>query len=219
MPRRSLGVTGFVLAGGRSRRMGMPKEKLVLEGETMLDRQIRLLRSVSRSAAVIGARASGGDSGNARLVGMSADAPVTGDLPVISDVLPGRGPLGGIYSGLTWTRTEFNLFLACDLPFVNARLLRYIVQRALAGGADVTIPACREGEYQPLCAVYRRRARRAIRANLARGQNKVTGFFPRVRCRVIPWSEVARAGFPPRVFDNMNTPEEYDAAKQSIDSA
>src|SRR5437016_4184166 len=216
MPKRSLCITGFVLAGGRSRRMGIPKENLVLGGERMLDRQIRLLRSVSRSVAAIGA---GADSGNSRLVDTWVDEPVTGGVPVMSDVIQGRGPLGGIYSGLSWTRTEFNLFLACDLPFVNARLLRYIVERALAGGADVTIPECREGAYQPLCAVYRRRARHAVRANLARGQNKVTRFFPRVHCCVIPWSEVARAGFPPRVFDNMNTPEEYDAAKQSIDSA
>jgi molybdopterin-guanine dinucleotide biosynthesis protein A len=210
MPNRSLWVTGFVLAGGRSRRMGMPKENLVLEGERMLDRQMRLLRSVSRSVAVVGAGASGIGVGHAELVGAFADT------PFIADVIPARGPLGGIYSGLRSTRTEFNLFLACDLPFVNARLLRFILQRALAGGADVTIPECREGEYQPLCAVYRRRARRAIRMNLARGQNKVTRFFPHVHCCVISWSEIARAGFPPRVFDNMNTPEEYDAARQSI---
>jgi molybdenum cofactor guanylyltransferase len=210
MSKLSLGVTGLVLAGGRSRRMGMPKENLVLEGERMLDRQVRLLRSVSRSVAVVAAGASGSGSGNAKVEGVSVDA------PLIGDVIPARGPLGGIYSGLRWTRTEFNLFLACDLPFVNARLLRLIVERALAGRADVTIPECREGEYQPLCAVYRRRARNAIRANLARGQNKVTRFFPHVHCCLISWSEIARAGFPPRVFDNMNTPEEYDAAKQTI---
>src|SRR5947199_10316392 len=125
MADRLLGITGCVRAGGRSRGMGIPKETLVLGGERMLDRQVRVLRSVSRSVAAIGAGANSGDSGNAKLAGVWVDAPLIGGVPVISDVLPGRGPLGGIYSGLSWTRTEFNLFLACDLPFVNARLLRY----------------------------------------------------------------------------------------------
>src|SRR2546428_9486967 len=202
MPKRSLRVTGFVLAGGRSRRMGIPKENLVLGGERMLDRQIRLLRSVSRSVAAIGA---GANSGNSRLVDTWVDAPVIGGVPVMSDVIPGRGPLGGIYSGLSWTRTEFNLFLACDLPFVEARFLRYLAAKALACGADVTVPESPDGKLQPLAAVYRRRARAAVKASLESGENKVTRFYSDVLCEVVKWPEIAHAGFPQRIFDNMNT--------------
>ena len=141
---------------------------------------------------------------------------ISTDAPLISDFIPGRGPLGGIYSGLRATRTEFNMFLACDLPFVSARLLRFVIERAVVGEADVTVPESRDGEYQPLCAVYRKRALPAIRASLARGQNKVMRFFRYIQCCVISWAELAGEGFPAWVFDNMNTPEEYQAVKRTI---
>ena len=105
MGRRFSSLSGFVLAGGESRRMGQPKPLLALAGETMIERQVRLLRSICRSVAVIG---------------LSDGLPPV-DVPSIPDVIRGRGPLGGIFSGLLRTRTEFNLFLGCDLPFVPAR--------------------------------------------------------------------------------------------------
>jgi hypothetical protein len=105
MGRRFSSLSGFVLAGGESRRMGQPKPLLALAGETMLEHQVRLLRSICRSVAVIGL----------------LDGLTSADVPIIPDIIQRRGPLGGIFSGLLRTRTEFNLFLGCDLPFVPAR--------------------------------------------------------------------------------------------------
>ncbi len=192
-------ITGFVLAGGVSRRMGQPKPKLELGGETMLERQIRLLRMVSRSVAVLGPPGS--------YLGLA--------VPIFPDEVPSRGPLGGLYTGLHRTHTEYNLFLGCDLPFMEARFLRFLSQRALESQADVTVPESRDG-YEPLCAVYRRRALGAVRASLMAGENKVSRFFLRVRCRRIFWREIARAGFAPRIFDNMNTPGDYAEAVQRL---
>ncbi len=213
MPQRFLDVTGFVLAGGASRRMGRPKAALVLGGETMLERQVRLLGSVSRTVVVLGPAAGSGISeGLIRSL-------VPHGVPVIPDELPGRGPLGGIYTGLRRTRTEFNLFLGCDLPFMPARFLRALCEWALGSGADVTVPESPARGLEPLAAVYRRRALPIVRASLRRGQNKVTSFYPCVRCLVLRWPEIARSGFSARIFDNINTPEDYQRALRRVEAS
>jgi molybdopterin-guanine dinucleotide biosynthesis protein A len=200
MRQRFPSITGFVLAGGASQRMGQDKSKLLVAGEALLQRQIRLLHSVCRSVAVLGPPQS--------FAGL--------EVPVFPDERPGRGPLGGLYTGLLQTRTEFNLFLGCDLPFMEASFLRYLCRRALERQADVTVPESRHHEFEPLCAVYRRRALGAVRRSLDSGENKVTRFFSRVRCEMIPWPEVSRAGFSPRIFVNMNTPQDYEEAKRLV---
>ena len=83
-------------------------------------------------------------------------------------------------------------------------------ERAIACGADATVPESVEHRLQPLAAVYRRRALGAVRASLARGENKVTRFYSRVRCQVLPWRDIARQGFARRIFDNMNMPDDYE---------
>lgn len=182
--------------------MGCPKAMLRIEGETMLDRQIRVLGSVARQVVVVG--------GNPEYL-------TSPDVPMAQDAVLRRGPLAGIYTALLQTRTDFNLVLASDLPFVSRRLLRYLAARAVAAGSDVTIPRSREGRFQPLCAVYRRRALYAIRISLASGQNKLSSFFPRVRCQAVPWRDLARAGFQPSVFNNMNTPEDYEYVRKRLE--
>jgi molybdenum cofactor guanylyltransferase len=203
MRHRFLSVTGFVLAGGASRRMGSDKALLRLGQETLLERQVRLLLMVCHSVAVIGS--------TRKLPGF--------EVPVIADELPGHGPLGGIYTGLRQARTEFSLFLGCDMPFMEARFLRYICARALVAGADVVIPETPGQGVQPLSAVYRRRAQAAIRNSLASGDNKVSRFFSRVSCLILRWPEIARGGFAPSLFANVNTPEDFAAAKRKIESS
>jgi len=200
VPSRILQLSGFVLAGGESRRMGSPKPLLTLGGETMLERQLHLLRRMCRGVAVVGA---------------PPGLPAIG-VPVWADELPGRGPLGGIYTGLKHSRMEYNLFLGCDLPFMEARFLRFLARLAIGEQADVTVPEASDRRLQPLAAVYRRRALGAIRARLQAGVNKTSSFFQRVCCRVVRWPEIARAGFSSRVFANINTPGDYEAAKQLI---
>lgn len=189
-------VGAYVMAGGAGRRMGGPKAALVLAGETMLERQLRLLGAQFRPLAV---------------VGYAGDRAGLG-VPVFEDEFRGRGPLAGIDTGLRHARWEFNLFVACDLPFLEPRFCEFLCCRALSSLADVTVPASPDGRWQPLCAVYRRRLRTLIRAQLVEGRNKVDAFFPRVRTERIGWAEIARRGFSPRIFDNMNTREDYRQA-------
>ncbi len=200
MAYRFASVTGYVLAGGTSRRMGCSKAHLLLGRETMLERQIRLLHSVCRSVAVLGPPT--------RFPGL--------EVPVFDDEFTGRGPLAGLYTGLVRTRTEYNLFLGCDLPFMEARFLQYVCRRAFGSQADVTVPESREHGFHPLCGVYRRRALWAVRASLAAGENKVSRFFSRVRCEVLATRQITRAGFALRIFDNMNTPQDYERVRRRL---
>jgi molybdopterin-guanine dinucleotide biosynthesis protein A len=197
-PRRFSEVSGFVLAGGASRRMGVDKARLPLGSERMVDRQIRLLRAICRSVSIIGPPDKFADTG----------------VQVYDDEIPGKGPLGGIHTGLRRARTEFSLFLSCDMPLMEERFLRYLCEQALASRASATVPPpWRKGRY-PLCAVLRRCALSRVRSCLASGQNQVGRFFSSSQRRTITKAEFARAGFSPRIFCNLNTPEEYERMRQ-----
>jgi molybdopterin-guanine dinucleotide biosynthesis protein A len=195
-------LTGFVLAGGASRRMGCRKESLLIDGESMLERQIRVLRSVACRVVVVG-----GPEGYLDQF----------DVPIVPDAVANRGPLGGIYTALLESRTEFNLVLGCDLPRVSPDLLVCLALRAMADGSDVTVPVSRDGHFQPLCAVFRRSLRYAVRTTLGLGENKLRSFFPRVHCTIVSWRELADAGFRAPVFGNMNTPDDYEYARRRIE--
>lgn len=200
MKHRVLDLSGFVLAGGASRRMGRPKALLPVAGETLVERQVRLLRHVSRRVAVVGKPE--------LFRGL--------DVPVLADLVPDCGPLGGIYTGLASSATDYNLFIGCDMPFLTTRFLRWLARRAMSEQADVTVPESREGKLNPLAAVYRREVMGAIRSALRKKQYSVRKFFPEVRCLVVRWPELARAGFLPGIFDNLNTPFDYKAAKKKL---
>lgn len=201
---RSAYLSGFILAGGSSRRMGLPKPALRIDGESMLERQIRRLQSLARRVVVIGGPPAYLDNFN---------------VPVIPDAVTGRGPLAGIYTALLETRTDLNLVLGCDLPFVSHGLLGFLAARALATGSDVTVPVSRGGRFETLCAVYHRRALYAIRTSLEQGENKPRAFFRKVRCDAIQWREMADAGFQPSVFENMNSPEDYEYARKRFEAS
>jgi molybdopterin-guanine dinucleotide biosynthesis protein A len=178
--------------------MGFDKARLPLGSERMVDRQIRLLRAICCSVSIIGPPDRFADTG----------------VQVYEDEIPGKGPLGGIHTGLRRTRTEFSLFLSCDMPLMEERFLRYLCEQALASRASATVPPpWAKGRY-PLCAVLRRRALSRVRSCLASGQNQVGRFFSGAQRRTISKAEFARAGFSPRIFCNLNTPEEYEKVRQ-----
>jgi molybdopterin-guanine dinucleotide biosynthesis protein A len=178
--------------------MGFDKARLPFGSERMVDRQIHLLRAICRSVSIIGPPDKFADTG----------------IQVYDDEIPGKGPLGGIHTGLRRARTEFSLFVSCDMPLMEERFLRYLCEQALASRALATVPPpWRKGRY-PLCAVLRRCALARVCSCLASGQNEVGRFFANSQPRTLTKAEFARAGFSPRIFCNVNTPEEYDRVRQ-----
>ncbi|HEX7285995.1 MAG TPA: molybdenum cofactor guanylyltransferase [Candidatus Angelobacter sp.] len=143
---------GFVLAGGKSLRMGTNKAALALEGRTLLEHALAIVRQAAGEVAILGSNQLYGSYG----------------VPVIEDIVPGCGPLGGIQAALTHvaqksksaapTATKssdalFALIIAVDTPFLDPKFLAYLAQRARESGAVVTTPEI-AGYTQPLCAVY-----------------------------------------------------------------
>jgi molybdopterin-guanine dinucleotide biosynthesis protein A len=194
--RISLGVTAFVLAGGKSSRMGSDKAFLRLGDETLLSRALKLAGAVVSEVWIVGDAKKFAPFGR-----------------VVEDVYRERGPLGGIHAALSGSTTELNLMLAVDLPFVAEKLLRYLLSRALESGAMVTVPRSGSG-VQPLCAVYRRGFTEVAEQSLREGKNKIDSLFAKVETCVIEESELVRAGLSEQMFRNLNTPEELEKAKE-----
>lgn len=163
----------------------------------MLERQVRLLRCVCRDVAVVGLR----------------EDRTLAEVPSLADPIRGRGPLGGIYAALAATRSEYNLIVACDLPFLETRFLSRLACLALDSKADVAIPEDKSNRLLPPCAVYRRRLLGVVRGRLAQDLNKADGYFRGVCLRVMTWREIMRAGFSAHIFDNINRPEDFEEAK------
>jgi molybdenum cofactor guanylyltransferase len=189
------GVTAFVLAGGKSSRMGSDKAFLSFGDETLLLRALKAAGSVTRDVRIVG------DAGKFAVFAQT-----------VEDVYRERGPLGGIHAALSSSETELNLMLAVDLPFVESRFLKYLLLRAQESGAWVTVP-CTDSGLQPLCAVYRRGFVETAERSLIEGKNKIDSLFRRVETYVIEADELMRAGFSAEMFRNVNTPEELAAAK------
>lgn len=191
-------VTIWILAGGKSTRMGREKAFVEFEGRTLLARSLDLAHSVAAEACIVGSSQKFARFGS-----------------VVEDQFRDCGPLGGIHSALRQSRTELNLMLAVDMPFVSRALLEYLVEQARgAPEAAVVIPRC-EGGWQPLCAVYRREFAIAAENALRAGRNRIDLLFGATPVRVIEKDELERAGIPCDAFLNMNTPEELQPQKGS----
>ncbi len=188
-------MTAFVLAGGKSSRMGSDKAFLQLGEETLLSRALKVAAAVAQEVRIVG------DAKKFAAFGQ-----------VVEDVYRDRGPLGGIHAALSSSATEWNLMLAVDLPFIEPEFFRYVLLRARESDATVTVPRA-GGGLQPLCAVYHRKFAEVAEESLRDGKNKIDWLFAKVETRVIEEDELARAGFSAEMFRNVNTPEELEMAK------
>lgn len=187
-------VSAWVLAGGRSRRMGRDKAQIVLAGGTLLARAVRLARLVTPVVAIVGPRGACGALA-----------------PVVEDVFAGQGPLAGIHAALRASTTDLNLVLALDTPLLAPEFLQYLVRRANHSGAVVTVPRTREGETEhlhSLCAVYRRSFAEVAQAALEKGHNRIDALFHSVPTLVLEPGEMEGLGFGGAMFRNLNTPDD-----------
>ena len=193
-------IEGFILAGGESSRMGRDKALLELSGEALIVRTARLVESASERCTVVG------DS--VRLEGFELD--------VIEDEFPGAGPLGGIATALRSSEVEWNLIVACDLPYLTREWLEFLIEHAVQSDSDAVLPMNERGA-EPLCAMYHKRAESAIRAALDRGVRKVTDALADVRIKFIEPSQWKGFDSEGLLFKNMNSPADYEEAKLRLE--
>ncbi len=186
-------ISAIVLAGGQSRRMGRDKALIDYEGRPIIAHVINTLHSLSDDIAVVSNRPDLYGSFGTR---------------VTPDYDPPCGPLGGIAAGLQAAQHPLAVVVACDMPFLNVTLLRWLV--SLAEGFDAVVPQT-GSEYEPLHAVYRRECHGPIVQRLERGERRVISFFADVRLRPVPepeWRVLDPAG---RSLVNLNTPGDLEA--------
>lgn len=191
---------GFVIAGGKSSRMGEDKALLDFGGQTLLRRALNAMGTVCPRVAIVG------DSAR-------VEKYVSGKCEsVVADVFAGCGPLAGIHAALAHSSAELNLMLAVDMPFVSSELLAFLFAAADAINATITVPRV-GGGFQPLCAVYRREFAIVAEQALQAGKYKIDAAFANVAVHVVEEDELAAAGFSARTFFNVNTPQDYRAAE------
>lgn len=178
----------YILAGGRSTRMGRDKALLLYEGKTLLERALQTAAFVSRNVFIVGEAKKYSHQG-----------------AVVEDVYRDCGPLGAIHAALQSSAADHNLMLAVDMPFVSSTMLQFLAEQAMGSGADVTVPEV-ETKLQPLCAVYRRAFVPMAENALKNERYKITSLFAQVTTHVVQEKELAAAGFGADLFRNWNSP-------------
>jgi molybdopterin-guanine dinucleotide biosynthesis protein A len=189
-----LGVSVIVLAGGSSSRMGTDKAFLKLGDRTLVEHILQQVETLSDDLLLVG-----GDLD--RMTGLPAR--------LVEDEPGPSGALLGLYSGLKAARSDLALAIACDMPFLNLRLIRYMV--LLAHGHDVVVPRM-EDYLEPLHAIYRKSCLGAMEALLQQGKRRITAFYPDVHVRYVDRSQLAIFDPAHRSFVNVNTPEQWEQA-------
>jgi molybdopterin-guanine dinucleotide biosynthesis protein A len=214
MAQTELSRMGFLIAGGRSSRMGADKAFLDFGGQTLLDRALTVMGAVCGKVTIVGDPGRFAEYGSPKY-----DAAKCGS--VVADIFSGCGPLAGIHAALVHSTAELNLMLAVDMPYISRELLAFLF--ATAEDADnhaiVTVPRTNKG-FQPLCAVYRRDFSVAAEQALRAGKYKIDAAFSSVSTRVIGEGELAAAGFSEQIFFNVNTPQDRRVAERGdLDSS
>ena len=191
---------GIVLAGGRSARLGHDKLAEVFGGRTLVEIVVECVASLVDEVVIVTA----GDRTMTAFEEMSS-------VRVVTDLFPGKGPLVGLYTGLKESRSELNLVVAADMPFLSARLLRYMLEAA--DGYDVVVPRIGD-KVEPLHAVYTASCLPRIETMLAEGELSVYRLIPRLVARYVDEDEVAAIDPERRSFFNINTEDDLRRARE-----
>ena len=187
-------MTGIVLAGGQSKRLGTAKALLRLGNETFLERAVSVLRGACQHVIVVS----------------DPRSPVTSvpGCTMATDERPGLGPLGGLVTGLAASDDEWHLALGCDLPLVKLGILRLLMAESSA--TEAVVPRA-GGRLQPLLAAYSRACLGPARAALDSGRRTMTALLDQVRVKIVEEAQLRDADPDLVSFTNVNTWDDYQA--------
>jgi molybdenum cofactor guanylyltransferase len=207
-------IAGYVTAGGQSKRFGQDKALVTLGGEVMLARMCRVVSEATGSATIVADR----------------ERPYADfGAPVIEDLWPGEGPLGGIITAMLATQKytamlasqasrpacDWNLIVSCDMPFLTREFLAYLAARASASQAQAIVPQSTHGP-EPLCACWRTSAVGEIQTAFERGMRRVNDALKQLHTEVLDEADWKRFDSAGRLFWNMNTSEDYEEAQRIL---
>jgi molybdopterin-guanine dinucleotide biosynthesis protein A len=192
------GVTGLLLAGGKSRRMGRDKRSLLVGEQTLFDRSLSVLKGLFHEVVVV----IGQDS--AELDGVAC--------PVVRDLIPHCGSLGGLYTGLKQASTDHVFVVACDMPFLNPLVIRYFAD--LRGATDIVLAKLSNGLH-PMHAVYAKTCLPFMEQMISERHLKIQDLVSQssLRVRYVTEADLVENDPTARSFYNVNTPADLDAAR------
>jgi molybdopterin-guanine dinucleotide biosynthesis protein A len=184
------GITGVILAGGKSTRYGANKAFAEVQGSRLIDRVVQVMDSLFKPLL---------------LVTNTPQEYAYLDLPMVEDIIKGLGPIGGIHTGLETISDEAGFFVACDMPYLNETLLRHMV--SLREDFDAVIP--RVGwMLEPLHALYTKKCLIAIRESFRLKEYQIMRFFQKIRARYVDEEELRGIDPELKSFFNVNKPED-----------
>ena len=198
MKEKKIAMTGIVLAGGKNSRMGIDKAFIKINGSRMIDKTMDIYSQLFAEILIVT---------NDPLPYLEFSGAT-----IVTDIYKGKGPLGGIYTGLFYAKNNYTFACSCDMPFLNEAFIAYMIGQL--GKQDVIVPELPEG-YQPLHAIYSRNCLPSIRRLILMDKLKITGFYRDMR--VLPISEERIRPFNEdgSLFQNLNTPEELEKVQQA----
>ena len=191
-------VTGVILAGGMSRRLGRNKALETIGGRPLIMRVIERIGAVVKRVLVV-------VNDDQRTLSLQLPPGVT----TAKDEFPGTGSLGGIYTGLSNSSTPWTMVVACDMPFLNKKLLRYLLNNR--GDADVVVPVL-DGRPEPTHAAYSTACIPHIKQRIQNEELKISGFFNDVVVNRIPEHEIENFDPERLSFFNVNTQNDLEIA-------
>lgn len=194
---RSMEVTGIILAGGKSTRMGADKGLELLAGKPLITYAIQALAPHCQNI----------------IISTGSDAYSHFGFQVVADEFPGIGPMGGVYSSLNKSKTLHNLVLSCDLPFVSSELLAFILKQSV--GFETAVPWYENNYYEPLCGYYSKQITDTLFAFIECKNYKLPDVFEKIRINKLR-IDSNLPFFHDRLFMNVNSKEELAAARKIL---
>jgi molybdopterin-guanine dinucleotide biosynthesis protein A len=194
---RIQGLTGIILAGGASRRMGRNKAMLKLHDAPLIEKVYRTMAAIFSDIVI---------------VTNSPEEYAFIPCRKTPDIYPGAGSIAGLHAGMAASHTERIFVAACDMPFLNADLIRMLCSRDME--AEAVVPLNSEGFFEPLHAVYAVSALDTARDIIEKGDKSILILLNRIRTVLIPYEEICSIPGARDSFRNVNTPEEFKMAQE-----
>jgi molybdenum cofactor guanylyltransferase len=204
--------TAAILTGGQARRLGgRDKSALRVGADSILDRQLAVLRTLTPHILIVGSAFAEASADKSAVAKGSADKERT-NVRVVEDRIAGAGALGGLYTALIDAPTEQVLVIACDMPFISAPFLTALAR--LGAGVEAAIPRDGHGPH-PLCASYQRRVAPRLKTRIDAGMLRIGDALRELEVRDIGPDELAPFDPDGRLLLNVNTPADYERARRA----
>lgn len=189
-------ITGIILSGGKSIRMGENKAFIEIEGTPIIKRIHLLFKKLFQEVIIV-------KNQKEFFINLNAE--------IYSDLFPNRGVLGGLYTGLYFSSFPYSFCVACDMPFLKRPVIEYLIKNIQ--GNDIVVPRTKNG-LQPLHAIYSKNCLEPINKIMEQGKYKIIDFYPKVKVKIIEEDEFHALDPMRESFMNVNTPEELLLARK-----